>query len=134
MVQLFGKGCLTVSGPAFSVVRQARGLRGPDAKNQRRHQPIEMKLGMSHYSHKSMPDAKFESSSFSIFVNMTSQNFTLKMNGFNFLNNELLCPELFFLIQNSFPISNFQAEKNQFFIFKIFETPQREKSISNPPD
>ena len=27
--------CLTLSGPAFSVVRQAQGgLRGPDAKNQ----------------------------------------------------------------------------------------------------
>ena len=29
------RGLLTLSGPAFSVVRQARGgLRGPDAKNQ----------------------------------------------------------------------------------------------------
>ena len=54
------KSSLTVSGPAFSVVRQARGggggggkLRGLDAKNQGQHQPIEMKLWMSHYSHKS---------------------------------------------------------------------------------
>ena len=35
--------------------------------------PIEMKLCISHYSHKSMPDAKCESGSFSIY--MTSQNF-----------------------------------------------------------
>ena len=53
-------------------------LIGPDAKNQGYHQPIEMKLGMTHYSHKSVPNAKFESGSFSIFGNMTSQNFTLK--------------------------------------------------------
>ena len=33
---------------------------------------------MSHYSHKGMPDAKLESSSFSIFGDMTSQNFPLK--------------------------------------------------------
>ena len=72
------KGLLTLSEPAFSVVRQARGVRGPDAKSQSYHQPIEMKVGKSHYSYKSMPDAKFKSCSFSIFGNMTSQNFTLK--------------------------------------------------------
>ena len=33
---------------------------------------------MSHYSHKSMPDAKFESGSFSFFGDMESQNFPLK--------------------------------------------------------
>ena len=33
---------------------------------------------MSHYSHKSMPDAKFESGSFSNFGDMTSQNFSLE--------------------------------------------------------
>ena len=54
---------LTLSGPAFSAVRQARGgggggLRGPDVKNQCKHQPIEMKLCMSHYIPKSIPDAK----------------------------------------------------------------------------
>ena len=27
------------------------GLSGPDVKNQGQHQPIEMKLGMSHYGH-----------------------------------------------------------------------------------
>ena len=42
-------GRLILSGPAFSVVHQARGggLRGPDAKNQGYHQPIEMKLCLS---------------------------------------------------------------------------------------
>ena len=46
---------LTLSGSGFSIVRQAEGggggvegLRGPDAKNQAQHQPIEMKLGMAH--------------------------------------------------------------------------------------
>ena len=42
------------------------------AKNQGYHQLIEVKLCMSYYSHKSMPDAKFESGSFSIFGDMTS--------------------------------------------------------------
>ena len=69
---------------------------GPDAKNQSKHQPIEMKLGMSHYRHKSIPDAKFESGSSSRFGDMTSQIFPRKKgrvikfgylpseNGFNF--------------------------------------------------
>ena len=54
------------------------GLRGPDAKNRSEHQPIKMKFGMSHYGHKSIPDAKFESDSFSSFGDMTSQNFPQK--------------------------------------------------------
>ena len=33
-----------------------------------------MKLGMGHYGHKSIPDAKFESDSSSSFGDMTSQN------------------------------------------------------------
>ena len=33
---------------------------------------------MSHYGHKSISDAKFESDSFSSFGDMTSQNFPLK--------------------------------------------------------
>ena len=36
---------------------------------------IEMKLGMTHYGHKSIPDAKFESGSSPSFGDMTSQNF-----------------------------------------------------------
>ena len=53
-------------------------LIGPDAKNQDYHQPIEMKLCMSQYSHESMPDAKLKPGSFSSFGDMTSQNFSLK--------------------------------------------------------
>ena len=47
----------SISSSAFSVVPLARGgggLRGPDAKNQGHHPPTEMKVCMSHYSHKSM--------------------------------------------------------------------------------
>ena len=71
-----------------------------------------MKLCVSHYSHKSMPDAKFESGSLSIFGDMTSQNFpmkkgmahrirvfTLRKMGLA-LKNEFLCPESFFSTQN----------------------------------
>ena len=69
----------TLSGPAFSVDRQAwGGLRGPDAKNQGKRQPIGMKLGMSHNRRKSIPDAKFESGSSSSFGDMMSQNFPWK--------------------------------------------------------
>ena len=37
-----------------------------------------MKFCLSQYSHKSMADTKFESGSFPIFGDMTSQNFSLK--------------------------------------------------------
>ena len=36
---------------------------------------------MSHYIHKSIPDAKFEADSFSSFEDMTSQNFPHKRTG-----------------------------------------------------
>ena len=39
---------------------------------------IEMKLCMSHYNHKSIPDATFESGSSSSFGDMMSQNFLRK--------------------------------------------------------
>ena len=79
-----------------------------------------MKLGMSHYGHKSIPDAKFESDSSSSFGNMTSQNseegnessnsaIYPPENGFNLKKNEFLCPESFFSTQN------FQVEE-KFFI------------------
>ena len=67
---------------------------------------------MSHYIHKSIPDAKFEPDSSSCFGDITSQNFpetrerVIKFrylspeNGFNFKKNELLCPESFFSTQN----------------------------------
>ena len=54
------------------------GLRGPDAKNQGQHQPIKMKLGMSYYCHKSIPDAKCDSGSCSSSGDMTSQSFPRK--------------------------------------------------------
>ena len=50
-----------------------RGLRGPDTKNQGQNQQIKMKFFVSHYSHKSMPDAKFESGSFYSFGDITSK-------------------------------------------------------------
>ena len=103
---------LILAGPAFRSRSPCPGLRGPDAKNQGYHRPIEIKLSMSHYSHKSMPDAKFESGGFSIFGDMTSQNFPLKKgtshririftprtNVFHF-KNEFSCPESFFSTQN----------------------------------
>ena len=37
-----------------------------------------MKLGVSHHGYKSIPDAKFESSSSSSFGDITSQNFPQK--------------------------------------------------------
>ena len=61
-----------------SSVPGGGGLRGPNAKSQDYDQPIKMKLCMSQYSHESMPAAKFKSSSFSSFGDMTSQNFPLK--------------------------------------------------------
>ena len=60
--------------PACQSFARPRGVRGPDAKNQGYHQPIEMKLCMNQYSHESMPDAKFKSGNFSGFVDMTSHN------------------------------------------------------------
>ena len=55
---------ITLSGKAFSVVRQTRGrgeggIRGPDAKDKGYHQPTEIKFCTDHHhSYKSMPDAK----------------------------------------------------------------------------
>ena len=51
---------------------------GPDAKNQGYNQLIKMKLCMSHDSHKSMSEAKFESGKSSISGDTTSQNFFLR--------------------------------------------------------
>ena len=66
---------LTLSGQSFA---RPGGLRGPDAKNQGQYRPTEMKLGMSHYGHESIRDAKFESGSSSSFGDITSQNFPEK--------------------------------------------------------
>ena len=62
----------------FSRPADPWGHRGLDAKSQNYHQLIEIKFCMGHCSYKSMPDAKFESGSFSSFGYMTSQNFPLK--------------------------------------------------------
>ena len=62
----------------FQSFARSGGLSVPDSKNQGYYPPTEMKLCVSHYSHKTMPDAKFESGSFSISGDMTSQNLPLK--------------------------------------------------------
>ena len=91
---------LTLSSPAFSVYRLPPS---PDAKNQCYHQLIEMKLCTSHYNHKGMPDAKFESRKFSIFGDMMLDN----------LDNPRL------KIDRPCQFQQFSSRIN-FFIFKIF--------------
>ena len=68
---------------------------------------MEKKLGMGHYDHKSILDAKVESGSSSSFGDMTSQNFPRKEERTIYprktgltLKNELLCPESFLSTQN----------------------------------
>ena len=135
--------CLTLSSPAFPVVRQPRGGGGPESRqpkikvNINQHQPIEMKLFMSYYSHKSIPDANFEADSSYSFGDMTSQNFPRNTGGKKSSNSAiyprktgLTLKKMSFYGQNhsSRPniapyvnFSNFKAEEN-FFIFKIFGT------------
>ena len=62
----------------FQLFPRPWGFRGQDAKNQGYHQLIEMKLGISRYSHDNMSDAKFESGSFPSFGHIAPQNFLLK--------------------------------------------------------
>ena len=62
----------------FSRLPGPGGPRDPDAKNQGYHQLTELKFCISHYSHKSMPDAKFECGSLSSFGDMMLQNLPLK--------------------------------------------------------
>ena len=76
---------LTVLGPAFFSSSPGLergggegGSRGPDAIYQSYHHLIKIKLCMSHYSHKGMPDANFESGSFSIFGDFMSQKLPLR--------------------------------------------------------
>ena len=101
---------------------------------------------MSHYTHKSIPDAKFASGSSSSFGDMTSQNFPWKKervikfgylppeNGFNFKN-------MTFYVQNrsSRPkidprvnFSNFQAEENSFHFQNFWDVLMR-KEQQQPP-
>ena len=63
-----------VSMKTYSCIDEGLTLSSPDF-SVGYHQLINMKLGLSHYSHKSMPDAKFEAGSFSILGDMTSQKF-----------------------------------------------------------
>ena len=88
---------------SFTRPKGGGGLRGPDAKNQDYHQLIEMKLCMSHYNCKSIIDAKFESGSFPIFGDMTSQNFSLKKVQNRFFYSKLTLHVNF---------SNFRAKEN----------------------
>ena len=72
---------LTLSDPAFSVVCQVRdrgGGGGSEAQMLKTKVNINMKPCMSHYTHKSIPDAKFEAGSSSSFVDTTSENFPRK--------------------------------------------------------
>ena len=50
---------------SFSMGAGGGGVRDPYGKNQSYHQPIKTKNCRAQYSHKSMPDAKFDSCSFS---------------------------------------------------------------------
>ena len=86
-----------------------------------------MKLGMSHYGHKSIPDAKFESGSSSSFGDMTSQNFPRNKgtNSAIYPRKTGLTLKKSFYVQNpSFRpkidphvnFSNFQVEENFFIL------------------
>ena len=130
---------ITLSGAAFSVVRQARGGGGGAQRpgcQKSRLTSIDMKLCMSHYIHKSIPHAKLEADSSSSFGDMTSQNFpwkkgtshqirlfTSRKTGLTFKKwvfmsgIVLLDPKLTHHVN----FSNFQAEE-KFLIFKIFGT------------
>ena len=95
---------------------------------------------MSHYSHKSMPDAKFESGSFSTFGDMTSQNFTLKRGtsiyprkmDSTFLN-EILCLESFYSTQ-IWPPCQFQqfSGREKFSFWKFLRRLDDKRAAATP--
>ena len=68
---------------------------------------INMKPCMSHYTHKSIPDAKFEAVSSSSFGDMTSQNFPRKKRttGFNFQRMSFLVSRIVLLNRKLTPMS-----------------------------
>ena len=75
------------------------------------HQPIQMKLCLSHYSHESMPDAKFESGRFSIFGDIMSQNFSLDKgtsHRFRLLTHGkwVKLKKVSFYVKNRYPLPN----------------------------
>ena len=103
-----------------------------------------MKLCMSHYSHKRIPDAKFEADSSFGFGDMTPQNFPQKKGtshqirllppekGFNFKKKWILCPESFF----STPPCQFQqfSSRGKIFHFQNFCDVSMRKEQQQPPD
>ena len=115
-------------------------LSGPDAKNQRYHQPIEMTLCVSH---ESIPDAKFESGSFSSFGDMTSQNVPLKRgtsrkigylsseNGFNSEKISIYVQIRSFRLKIDPPCQFSSREK--FFHFQNFWDASMRKEQQQPP-
>ena len=139
---------LTLSSPVFSVVRKARegeGAQRPRCQNQGYHQPIEIKCCMSHYSHKSMPDAKFESVNFSSLGDMTSQNFPLKRerviefkylpveNWFNLKKKRFFSQICFFdpKLTPDVNVNNSQAEKN-FLFLKFLRRLNKKRAVATP--
>ena len=106
-----------------------------------------MKLCMRHCIHKSIPDAKFQADSSSSFGDMTSQNFPRKKwgtshrirlftpgNGFNFKQNEFLCPESFFSTQNWPPmsISSISKERKIFSFSKFLWRLDEKRAAATP--
>ena len=106
-----------------------------------------MKFGMSHYDHKSIPDAKFESDSSSSFGDMTSQKISLGRrervmkfgylppeNGFSFKKNEFLYPESFFRPKID-PPCQFQqfSSIGKIFHFQNFWDVSMRKEQQQPP-
>ena len=94
-----------------------------------------MKHGVSYYSHKGMPDGKFESGNFSIFGDITSQNLSLEkgmtrqirlFTPGKWVKLEKVC----FYVQNRYPGPKIDSPCQQFsgrgffFISKVFDPSQ----------
>ena len=107
-----------------------------------------MRLGMSHYGHKSIPDAKFESSSSSSFGDMTSQNFPQKKGTSHqiqlftpgkwvLLKKEMSFMSIIYLLDPKLiphvNFSNFQGEEI-FSFCKILECPNEKRAAATLPD
>ena len=140
---------LTLSGPAFSVVRQSRGG-GSEAQMPKIKVNINwLKLNFAWViiSIKAflMQNLRLiallvlEIWCHKIFLKRRERvirfDYLPPENGFNFKKNEFLCPESFFSTQN-WPPCQFQqfSSRGKFFIFKIFGMSRWKKSSSNPPD
>ena len=79
-------------------------------------QPIEMKLCLSHKSCKSMPGAKFECGSFSIFEDMASHNFSLKREQVIKFNNQIQHSNSAFYSVKLCVMINFSLHHNVLFL------------------